>query len=48
MATNVGVILSGCGFKDGAEICESVLALLALDRPGRPCAASPPTSRRPP
>lgn len=30
----VGVILSGCGFKDGSEIHESVLALLALDRAG--------------
>jgi len=28
----VGVILSGCGFLDGAEIQESVLTLLALDR----------------
>lgn len=28
----VGVVLSGCGFKDGAEIHESVLTLLALDR----------------
>ena len=34
MAMTVGVILSGCGFKDGAEIRESVLALLALDRAG--------------
>lgn len=34
MATTVGVILSGCGFKDGAEIREAVLALLALDRAG--------------
>jgi enhancing lycopene biosynthesis protein 2 len=34
MATKVGVILSGCGFKDGAEIHESVLTLLALDRAG--------------
>lgn len=34
MATTVGVILSGCGFKDGAEIYESVLALLALDKAG--------------
>ena len=33
-ACRVGVILSGCGFKDGAEIHESVLALLALDRAG--------------
>lgn len=34
MATKVGVILSGCGFKDGSEIHESVLTLLALDRAG--------------
>ena len=30
----VGVILSGCGVYDGAEIHESVIALLALDRAG--------------
>ncbi len=30
----VGVLLSGCGFKDGAEIHESVLTMLALDRAG--------------
>lgn len=30
----VGVILSGCGFQDGAEVHESVLTLLALDRAG--------------
>jgi enhancing lycopene biosynthesis protein 2 len=30
----IGVILSGCGVQDGAEIHESVLALLALDRAG--------------
>ena len=34
MARKVGVILSGCGFKDGAEIHESVCTLLALDRLG--------------
>ena len=34
MATTVGVILSGCGFQDGAEICEAVLTLLALDQAG--------------
>lgn len=34
MATIVGLILSGCGFKDGTEIREAVLALLALDRAG--------------
>ena len=30
----VGVVLSGCGVFDGAEIHESVLMLLALDRAG--------------
>lgn len=31
---NVGVLLSGCGVFDGAEIHESVLTLLALDQRG--------------
>lgn len=30
----VGVILSGCGVYDGAEIAESVITLLTLDRAG--------------
>ncbi len=34
MAKKVGVVLSGCGVFDGAEIHESVLTLLALDRAG--------------
>jgi enhancing lycopene biosynthesis protein 2 len=34
MSKTVGVILSGCGFMDGAEIHESVCTLLALDRAG--------------
>jgi enhancing lycopene biosynthesis protein 2 len=34
MAKKVGVILSGCGVYDGAEIHESVVTLLALDRLG--------------
>ncbi len=34
MTKTVGVILSGCGYLDGAEIHESVCALLALDRAG--------------
>jgi enhancing lycopene biosynthesis protein 2 len=34
MPYKVGVILSGCGYKDGAEIQESVCTLLALDRLG--------------
>jgi enhancing lycopene biosynthesis protein 2 len=34
MAKKVGVILSGCGVYDGAEIHESVITLLAIDRLG--------------
>ncbi|MRX27187.1 isoprenoid biosynthesis glyoxalase ElbB [Kangiella sp. HZ709] len=34
MAKSVAVILSGCGFQDGAEIQESVMTLLALDLQG--------------
>ena len=34
MSKNVGVILSGCGVYDGAEIHEAVLTLLALDQRG--------------
>ncbi len=34
MTHSVGVVLSGCGFMDGAEIHESVCTLLALDRAG--------------
>ena len=30
----VGLLLSGCGVNDGAEIHESVIAMLALDRAG--------------
>lgn len=31
MKRKVGVVLSGCGYLDGSEISEAVLALLALD-----------------
>lgn len=34
MARRVGVVLSGCGVYDGAEIHEAVLTLLAIDRRG--------------
>lgn len=34
MATKVGVLLSGCGYLDGAEIHEAVCTLLALDEAG--------------
>lgn len=31
---NIAVVLSGCGYLDGAEIREAVLTLLALDEQG--------------
>jgi len=34
MMTRVGLILSGCGYLDGAEIQETVLAMLALEEAG--------------
>jgi len=34
MGKKVGVVLSGCGVYDGAEIQESVITLLAIDRLG--------------
>lgn len=38
----VGVVLSGCGFLDGAEIHEATLTLLALDRQGAQVVAMAP------
>jgi enhancing lycopene biosynthesis protein 2 len=34
MAAKIGVVLSGCGFMDGAEIQEAVLTLYFLERKG--------------
>jgi enhancing lycopene biosynthesis protein 2 len=34
MKKKIGVVLSGCGVRDGSEIHEAVLALLAIDRNG--------------
>ena len=30
----IGVVLSGCGVRDGSEIHEAVFALLAIDQAG--------------
>ena len=38
----VGVVLSGCGVQDGAEIQEAVIGLLALDRAGATVRAAAP------
>jgi enhancing lycopene biosynthesis protein 2 len=34
MKKKIGVVLSGCGMRDGSEIHEAVLTLLAIDRNG--------------
>ena len=34
MAKRVGVILSGCGRRDGSDVAEAQLALLIIDRGG--------------
>ena len=34
MAKRVGVILSGCGRRDGSDVAEAVLALLVIERSG--------------
>jgi enhancing lycopene biosynthesis protein 2 len=34
MKKKIGVVLSGCGVYDGAEVHESVITLLAIDRSG--------------
>src|SRR6266704_6277274 len=34
MAKRVGVILSGCGHRDGTDVAEAMITLLALDRAG--------------
>jgi enhancing lycopene biosynthesis protein 2 len=42
-AKRVGVVLSGCGFLDGAEIHEATLTLLFLDRSGARAVAMAPS-----
>jgi len=40
--SRVGIVLSGCGFYDGTEVAEAVLAALSLERAGaRPIWLSP-------
>jgi enhancing lycopene biosynthesis protein 2 len=34
MAKRVGLILAGCGYRDGSDVGEATIALLALDRMG--------------
>lgn len=43
----VAVCLSGCGFKDGSEIHEAVLTLLALDRSGAEIICCAPNADQP-
>ena len=46
MAKKIGVVLSGCGVMDGAEIHESVLVLLAIDRAGAEAVCLAPNIRQ--
>ena len=34
MAKRVGIILAGCGHRDGSDVAETMLAFLMLDRAG--------------
>jgi enhancing lycopene biosynthesis protein 2 len=42
MAKRVGVVLSGCGFRDGTEIGEALVTMLALERAGAQVIAAAP------
>jgi len=46
MAKKIGVVLSGCGVTDGAEIQEAVLTLLAIDRAGAEAICMAPNIRQ--
>jgi enhancing lycopene biosynthesis protein 2 len=46
MAKKIGVVLSGCGVMDGAEIHEAVLTLLAIDRAGAEAVCMAPNIRQ--
>jgi enhancing lycopene biosynthesis protein 2 len=46
MAKEIGVVLSGCGVMDGAEIHESVLVLLAIARAGAEAVCMAPNVRQ--
>ena len=46
MAKTIGVVLSGCGVMDGAEIHEAVLTLLAIDRAGAEAVCLAPNIRQ--
>jgi enhancing lycopene biosynthesis protein 2 len=47
MAKRVGVILSGCGHRDGTNVSEAVIALLALDRAGAEIICAAPDQAQP-
>ena len=47
MARRVGVILSGCGHRDGTEIHEAALAMVSLDRAGAEIICAAPDVEQP-
>jgi enhancing lycopene biosynthesis protein 2 len=47
MAKRVGVILSGCGRRDGSDVAEAVLALLVIERSGAVAVCAAPDVEQP-
>jgi enhancing lycopene biosynthesis protein 2 len=47
MAKRVGVILSGCGRRDGSDVAEAVLALLVIERAGAVAVCAAPDAEQP-
>src|SRR5262252_1989087 len=46
MAKRVGVILSGCGRRDGSDVAEALLALLIIDRAGAEAVCAAPDANQ--
>jgi enhancing lycopene biosynthesis protein 2 len=47
MAKRVGIILSGCGHRDGSDVAETMLAFLMLDRAGAKVVCAAPDRDQP-
>jgi enhancing lycopene biosynthesis protein 2 len=47
MAKRIGVVLSGCGQRDGSDVAEAVLALLVIERAGAEAVVAAPDVEQP-
>ena len=47
MAKRVGVVLSGCGQRDGSDVAEAMLALLVIERAGAEAVCAAPDAEQP-